>query len=172
LPPSLSSVKETKTASLAFSSFLRGFPSFYRFTRSKSRPIPSKIATLLSCFPISEVVSCSAKAFPDQQSRFPTSKAISWFARAVLGQPKIFFAIQLVGFQCDIVICLQKSSFSPIESYPRLYFYALKPTIKARVGYKFSMHVNRDIVFDSPSSLTQATDCRGEFPKRVKLSPG
>ena len=48
MPPSLWSVKETKTPSKAFSSFLRGFPSFYRFTRSESGPIPSKIVATLT----------------------------------------------------------------------------------------------------------------------------
>jgi hypothetical protein len=39
--------KGDKNRLVSFFKLLRGFPSFYRFTRSKSRPIPSKIATLL-----------------------------------------------------------------------------------------------------------------------------
>ena len=70
---------------------------------------------------ISKVVSCSAKAFPDQQSHFPIGKAISWFVRAVLGQPKIFFAIQLVGFQCDTVIKAISVCTAPLRGRPKLW---------------------------------------------------
>jgi hypothetical protein len=41
--------KGDKNPLVSFFKLFEGFPSFYRFTRSKSRPIPSNIATLLTC---------------------------------------------------------------------------------------------------------------------------